>query len=400
MCFATTTTAALSFLLFLQFFIVHSAFAHSAYYSANNHHRHHYRLLQSSPLPGESSSSTTSGIITSSRAHLGKSKEHKAALLSSSTSSLKDASSSTYYFTSFDPVVNETHNTVLSSLSGGMQQSFQLGPFSFPIEQFTSTEPPSSFSSSSVPTFATSTAISSVAGRLSNTSNTITITFTSSSSTRPSQWPLSTPSERYLTSTTTTLEGSNSHSQIVASSFTIPLERNESASGDVIASESDEAAVAGDSIRIEYRDLTQHAYIQLIFLFLYYPVMIFAVIGNLLVCYSVMYVDEISFNYFLYLLTCLCFVHRSNRKMQTVVNYYIVNLGLCDFLVGSFVLPSKMLELLVDNSWYLLSNRLCMAMFFFQTIVVFASVLTLVATCFERLVFLLFMHHFKLDFEF
>lgn len=72
--------------------------------------------------------------------------------------------------------------------------------------------------------------------------------------------------------------------------------------------------------------------------------------------------------------------------MQTVVNWYIFNLGLCDFLVGCFVLPSKMLELLVDNSWYLLSNRLCMAMFFCQTIVVFASVLTLVATCFERYV--------------
>lgn len=82
--------------------------------------------------------------------------------------------------------------------------------------------------------------------------------------------------------------------------------------------------------------------------------------------------------------------------MQTVVNWYIFNLGLCDFLVGCFVLPSKMLELLVDNSWYLLSNRLCMAMFFFQTVVVFASVLTLVATCFERFVFVCFSKAFLL----
>lgn len=80
----------------------------------------------------------------------------------------------------------------------------------------------------------------------------------------------------------------------------------------------------------------------------------------------------------------VCYTVLSNHKMQTVVNCYIVNLALCDFLIGVFVLPSKLLELLAPASWTLLSDSLCMAMFFLQTLVVFASVLTLVATCFER----------------
>lgn len=114
--------------------------------------------------------------------------------------------------------------------------------------------------------------------------------------------------------------------------------------------------------KLDYADFTQISLVHQTFLLLYVLVMLSAIVGNLLVCYTVL----------------------SNKKMQTVVNCYIVNLAVCDFVVGAFVLPSKMLELLVPNSWYLLNDSICTAMFFFQTIVVFASVLTLVATCFER----------------
>lgn len=74
----------------------------------------------------------------------------------------------------------------------------------------------------------------------------------------------------------------------------------------------------------------------------------------------------------------------SNRRMHTVVNYYIVNLAVCDFSVGAFVLPMKLLELAAPASFSFMTDGLCTAMLYLQTIVVFASVLTLVATCVER----------------
>lgn len=115
----------------------------------------------------------------------------------------------------------------------------------------------------------------------------------------------------------------------------------------------------------EYSDLTQIGLVQIIFVLLYALVMFSALVGNLLVGYTVL----------------------SNRKMQTVVNCYIVNLALCDFLISVFVLPSKLMELLAPAEWSALDNVLCTVMLFLQTVVVFASVLTLVATCFERYVF-------------
>ena len=115
---------------------------------------------------------------------------------------------------------------------------------------------------------------------------------------------------------------------------------------------------------LSYPDLTQLPFVWLTFVLLYLMVMFSALFGNWLVCYTVL----------------------SNRKMQTVVNYYIVNLALCDFLIGAFVLPSKMLELLAPSSWHLLNNSICTVMAFLQTVIVFANILTLVATCFERYV--------------
>lgn len=56
-----------------------------------------------------------------------------------------------------------------------------------------------------------------------------------------------------------------------------------------------------------------------IMMFLFITEFLVGVIGNLLVCLT---------------------VYR-NKSMHSPVNYYIVNLGVCDFLVGAFVLPMK-----------------------------------------------------------
>ncbi len=109
-----------------------------------------------------------------------------------------------------------------------------------------------------------------------------------------------------------------------------------------------------------YPDLTQLSYVRIIFLLVYVVVMFFALFGNFVVCYTVL----------------------SSRKMQSIVNCYLVNLAFIDFIIGAFVLPVKFIEL--NTNWYKLSNGWCNAMLYLQTVIVFASVLTLVATCLER----------------
>lgn len=111
-----------------------------------------------------------------------------------------------------------------------------------------------------------------------------------------------------------------------------------------------------------YPDFTQISAVRFTLVAVYLIVMVFAVLGNAVVC-------------------CTVF---TNRKMHTAVNYYIVNLAVCDFMVGIFVLPVKLLELTAPAEWEILNDGLCTAMMYLQTIFVFASVLTLVAICIER----------------
>lgn len=111
-----------------------------------------------------------------------------------------------------------------------------------------------------------------------------------------------------------------------------------------------------------YPDLTQISSICITFIILYFAIMVLALFGNAGVCYTVLV----------------------NHKMQTVVNYYIVNLALCDFMVGAFVLPLKLLELTAPPDWSPLNDALCTFMLYLQNVFVFASILTLVATCLER----------------
>lgn len=113
---------------------------------------------------------------------------------------------------------------------------------------------------------------------------------------------------------------------------------------------------------VPYPDLTQLPGVCLVFVLLYLAVMILSLVGNVMVCFTVL----------------------SDRKMHTAVNYYMVNLAACDLAVGGFVLPVKLMELAGPASWSLMTDWLCTALLYSQTVVVFASVLTLVATCLER----------------
>ena len=157
-------------------------------------------------------------------------------------------------------------------------------------------------------------------------------------------------------------------------SFIIPLIMNESTTdrltpstqgpsydslADVMSSGEDV-----DQALMPYPDFTQIPLVSITFIILYFLVMVTAIFGNAAVCITVL----------------------TNRKMQTVVNYYIVNLAICDFMVGVFVLPIKLLELTAPASWGALSDGLCTAVLYTQTVIVFASVLTLVATSIERYV--------------
>lgn len=123
----------------------------------------------------------------------------------------------------------------------------------------------------------------------------------------------------------------------------------------------------------EYADWTQLAAVRHTLVACYLLVMLLAVLGNSAIVYTVL----------------------SNRKMHTVVNYYIVNLAVCDLLVGVFVLPGKLVELTAPAHLGLLNDWLCTALQYFQALFVFASVLTLVATCLERCVLLSTIYLFR-----
>jgi hypothetical protein len=132
--------------------------------------------------------------------------------------------------------------------------------------------------------------------------------------------------------------------------------------GDCIPSYDSLTAFDEEEQESSYPDLTQLPVVSMTFIILYFLVMMTAIVGNGSVILTVL----------------------TNRKMQTVVNYYIVNLAVCDFMVGVFVLPVKLLELTAPANWSPMTNTLCTTLYYTQTVIVFASVLTLVATSIER----------------
>lgn len=111
-----------------------------------------------------------------------------------------------------------------------------------------------------------------------------------------------------------------------------------------------------------YEDFSQLESVHTIFVVLYLLICLLSFVGNLMVLQAIV----------------------SNASMQTIVNYYIFNLALCDLLISVFVLPSKMIELLTAGDWLWLNEHVCIVLYVLQSVIVFANLLTLVAICFER----------------
>ncbi|CAL8082622.1 unnamed protein product [Orchesella dallaii] len=124
-----------------------------------------------------------------------------------------------------------------------------------------------------------------------------------------------------------------------------------------------------------YPDFTQIPVVRGIFMFLFITECFVGVFGNLLVCLTVY----------------------GNKSMHSPVNYYIVNLGICDFLVGAFVLPMKLFELMADSETNMINDFWCTTLRFLESVVVFASVFTLVAICLERYYAVVYPVHSRIN---
>ncbi|WAR18825.1 NPFF2-like protein, partial [Mya arenaria] len=112
-----------------------------------------------------------------------------------------------------------------------------------------------------------------------------------------------------------------------------------------------------------YRDYTQVGWVSAIITFAYVLVATLALLGNLLVIWTVW----------------------RNSHMHTVTNYYIMNLAISDLLVAALVMPLKLLEYRAECQWHIFkSDGLCSVVYYLLPVFVFASVLTLVAISIER----------------
>lgn len=112
-----------------------------------------------------------------------------------------------------------------------------------------------------------------------------------------------------------------------------------------------------------YRDWTQLQWVRGIFISLYSGVIVLAMVGNVMVIWTVW----------------------KNKHMRTVTNYYILNLAVSDLLVATFVMPLKLLEYTAPCRWRVFTHdALCSAVYFVLPVFVFVSVFTLMAISLER----------------
>ena len=123
-----------------------------------------------------------------------------------------------------------------------------------------------------------------------------------------------------------------------------------------------------------HADLTQNSSILVTLIVSYGVVALFAFCGNILVIWTVWH----------------------NTHMQTSTNYYIVNLAIADLLVGTIVLPLKLVEYAGPCSWNIFyQDALCSFLSYTLPVFVFASVLTLVAISIERCVYFSFFFYYE-----
>ncbi|XP_055356561.1 QRFP-like peptide receptor [Paramacrobiotus metropolitanus] len=121
----------------------------------------------------------------------------------------------------------------------------------------------------------------------------------------------------------------------------------------------------------EYADLMQVAGVRQVLVAAYLLIIVLTVLGNGLVILVVL----------------------GQRRMRTNVNYLICNLAVSDVLVGAFVSPVKLLEMLVPPEYRLLSEPLCTALSFAQSVAVFSTILTLLIISVERFVAIVYPLH-------
>lgn len=114
-----------------------------------------------------------------------------------------------------------------------------------------------------------------------------------------------------------------------------------------------------------YPDYIQIQQVDYFFVCLYGIVILLSGLGNALVIWTVVW----------------------NKHMRTITNLYILNLAIADLLVSVFVMPLKMLEYAAPCDWGIFQyNSLCSFLYFILPVIVFTSVLTLMAISLERLV--------------
>ena len=138
---------------------------------------------------------------------------------------------------------------------------------------------------------------------------------------------------------------------------------------DVIHDVTPPAAMAGndcDANAYEYADLTQIFAVRIVFVALYVAVAVVAVVGNAMVVWTVV---------------------GQQHMRSTATNCYIVNLAVADLLVAVLVLPLKLAEYTAPCARLMLLLGLpvvCPLVYYVLPVIVFSSVLTLVAISVER----------------
>ncbi|WAQ95696.1 RYAR-like protein [Mya arenaria] len=111
-------------------------------------------------------------------------------------------------------------------------------------------------------------------------------------------------------------------------------------------------------------------YVQVMIIVMYTIVILIAIGGNSIVCYLVY----------------------AYKRMQTVPNYFIVNLAISDIIMALFCIPFTFIANLILNYWPF-GEALCPAVLYIQTVAVFLSSYTLVAMSIDR--YIVIVHPFK-----
>ena len=111
----------------------------------------------------------------------------------------------------------------------------------------------------------------------------------------------------------------------------------------------------------EYSPLRTTWYHKVIFITMYSGIVIFAIVGNAIVCYIVI----------------------QSPRMRTVTNFFIATLAISDMLMATLCIPFTFVAAVLLNYWPF-GTAMCPIVQFVQTVAVFLSTHTLVAISIDR----------------